>query len=68
MNKPRQPLSAIKRRTGLISSSSSGMERHALEPEPRGFIMRIRRCALSAMTSSCAAKPNTPSPMPTISG
>src|ERR1700722_9149213 len=53
--------------TSLVSGAI-GCEAHALDPEPCGFIIRKRRCALQPRTPASVARPNTPSPPPEANG
>lgn len=68
INKPRHPVSRIKRSAVDLRSSETGCETQALEPEPWGFIIRSLRWALHARTPSLVASPNKPSPVPRIRG
>jgi hypothetical protein len=61
---PRQPTRSIKVRAAAISRLSGDKLRHALAPEPSGFIIRILLWPLHAKTPRGVANPNNPSPTP----
>ncbi len=68
MNSPCHPVRAANRLTGASNPAGTSIDLHALDPEPLGFIMRIRSWALRWVTTPFPARPNTPCPTPEIQG
>ncbi len=68
MNRPDQSRAVISLSARARIAASSATETQALDPEPAGFIILIRRWALQARTPAGPASPNTPSPTPLIRG